>query len=84
MKHNGAKCPPTGSGTLRNFRIIQATGHASCSGIPNNLNACGRITAELARDHAESEFEKYRIVQDRLFESDFDRLTKEFPGGSHE
>ena len=37
----------------------------------------GTVTAELARDHAESEFEKYRIVQDRLFESDFDRLTKE-------
>jgi hypothetical protein len=40
----------------------------------------GTVTAELARDHAESEFEKYRIVQDRLFESDFDRLTKELPG----
>ncbi len=37
----------------------------------------GTVTAELARDHAENEFEKYRIVQDRLFESDFDRLTKE-------
>jgi hypothetical protein len=37
----------------------------------------GAVTAELARDHAESEFEKYRIVQDRLFESDFDRLAKE-------
>jgi hypothetical protein len=39
----------------------------------------GRITAEIARDHAESEFEKYRIVQDRLFESDFDRLVKAVP-----
>lgn len=33
-------------------------------------------TAEIARTHAESEFEKYRIVQDRLFESDFDRVPK--------
>lgn len=33
----------------------------------------GRISAELAKHHAESEFEKYRIVQDRLFESDFDK-----------
>lgn len=37
----------------------------------------GRISAELAKSHAESEFEKYRIVQDRLFESDFDRIIKQ-------
>jgi hypothetical protein len=43
------------------------------------LQDAGRVTAELARTHAESEFEKYRIVQDRLFESDFDRLIKELP-----
>lgn len=41
------------------------------------LQDAGRITAEIARAHAESEFEKYRIVQDRLFESDFDRLLKQ-------
>jgi hypothetical protein len=35
------------------------------------------VTAEIARAHAESEFEKYRIVQDRLFESDFDRVVAE-------
>ncbi|PID42408.1 MAG: cell filamentation protein Fic, partial [Proteobacteria bacterium] len=33
--------------------------------------------AELAKAHAESEFEKYRIIQDRLFESDFDLLLKQ-------
>lgn len=38
------------------------------------LQDAGRVTAEIARAHAESEFEKYRIVQDRLFVSDFDRL----------
>ena len=37
----------------------------------------GKVTAEIAKAHAESEFEKYRIVQDRLFESDFDRMVKE-------
>ncbi|MHC4552906.1 MAG: virulence RhuM family protein [Planctomycetota bacterium] len=37
----------------------------------------GNITAELAKNHAESEFEKYRIVQDHLFESDFDRMVKQ-------
>ncbi len=37
------------------------------------LQDAGKVTAELAKTHAESEFEKFRIVQDRLFESDFDR-----------
>jgi hypothetical protein len=37
------------------------------------LKDAGSITAEMAKQHAESEFEKYRIVQDRLFESDFDK-----------
>jgi hypothetical protein len=41
------------------------------------LQDAGRVTAEIAKAHAESEFEKYRIVQDRLFESDFDRAVKQ-------
>lgn len=41
------------------------------------LQNTGKVTAEIAKAHAESEFEKYRIVQDRLFESDFDKITKE-------
>ena len=36
------------------------------------LQDAGKITAEIARAHALSEFEKYRIIQDRLFQSDFD------------
>jgi len=43
------------------------------------LQDAGKVTAEIARTHAESEFEKYRIIQDRLFESDFDRLVKQLP-----
>ncbi len=43
------------------------------------LQDAGKVTAEIAQAHAESEFEKYRIVQDRLFESDFDRMLKELP-----
>ena len=39
------------------------------------LNDAGKITAEFAKSFAESEFEKYRIIQDRLFKSDFDRLN---------
>jgi hypothetical protein len=45
------------------------------------LQDAGKVTAEIAQAHAESEFEKYRIVQDRLFESDFDRIIKELPPG---
>ena len=41
------------------------------------LQDAGKVTAEIAKAHAESEFEKYRIVQDRLFESDFDRMLKQ-------
>ena len=44
------------------------------------LQDAGKVTAEIAQAHAESEFEKYRIVQDRLFESDFDQMIKELPG----
>lgn len=38
------------------------------------LMDAGKVTAELARAHAEAEFEKYRIVQDRLYMSDFDKF----------
>lgn len=41
------------------------------------LQDAGKVSAELAKAHAESEFEIYRIAQDRLFESDFDRVVKE-------
>lgn len=34
----------------------------------------GKVSAELAKIHAETEFEKYRVVQDRLYKSDFDKL----------
>lgn len=36
----------------------------------------GKASMEMAKQHAETEFEKYRIVQDRLFESDFDKSIK--------
>jgi hypothetical protein len=40
------------------------------------LNDAGKVTAEIAKTHAETEFEKYRVVQDQLFESDFDKQIK--------
>ncbi len=49
-------------------RFIEATDR-------NILQDAGKVSAEIAKVHAETEFEKYRIIQDRLFESDFDRLV---------
>ncbi len=43
------------------------------------LQNAGKVTAEIAKVHAETEFEKYRIIQDQLFESDFDRIVKLTP-----
>lgn len=40
----------------------------------------GKISAELAKAHALSEFEKYRVVQDKLYRSDFDRMLAELDG----
>lgn len=50
-------------------RFLQLDGRELLAG-----NGC--VSAEAAKLHAESEFEKYRIVQDRLFESDFDKEMK--------
>ena len=43
------------------------------------LDHPGKVSAEVAKAFAESEFEKYRVIQDRLFESDFDRAIKQLP-----
>jgi len=40
------------------------------------LKNAGKITASIAKQHAENEFEKFRPIQDRLFESDFDKVIK--------
>ena len=43
------------------------------------LQTTGQVSAEQAKEHAETEFEKYRIIQDRLFQSDFDRFMDALP-----
>ena len=43
------------------------------------LQDSGKVSAEYAKEFAESEFEKYRIIQDRLFQSDFDRFEDNSP-----
>jgi len=52
---------------VRLNRFIEATDRAV-------LQDAGKVTAEIARTHAETEFEKYRIAQDRLYQSDFDAI----------
>ena len=37
----------------------------------------GRVSAEIAKSFAETEFEKYRIIQDKSFQSDFDIFLEE-------
>lgn len=44
------------------------------------LQDAGKVSAEIAKLHAETEFEKYRVIQDRLFLSDFDRFMLELEG----
>ena len=48
------------------------------------LDHPGKVTAEIAKSFAESEFEKYRIIQDHLFESDFDRMIKQLPNSGEQ
>lgn len=48
------------------------------------LRDAGKISAEIAREYAENEFEKYRVIQDRLFKSDFDRQMELFEGQERE
>lgn len=43
------------------------------------LQTAGQVTAEQAKEYAETEFEKYRIIQDRLFQSDFDHYLGTLP-----
>lgn len=60
---------------LRLNRFIEATDREV-------LQDAGKVTAAIAKAHAESEFEKYRIIQDKLYESDFDREVKKLLGRS--
>jgi hypothetical protein len=48
------------------------------------LDHPGKVTQEIAKAFAESEFEKYRVIQDRLYESDFDKHIKKLSANEHE
>jgi hypothetical protein len=46
----------------------------------NTLKNAGTISHEVAKKLAEDQYEKYRILQDQIFESDFDKIAKKVPG----
>lgn len=73
--------------TTENFSVVQRTSSKTMDdyatlidkilGLTDNavLQGAGKITAEFSKSFAESEFEKYRVIQDKLFQSDFDRFN---------
>jgi hypothetical protein len=66
-----AKIPMTMSDWSKHLDLIlQADGNEL-------LQNAGRISRQIAEDHALTEFEKYRIIQDKLYESDYDRFLDE-------
>ena len=48
------------------------------------LKDAGKVSAEIAKLHAETEFEKYRVIQDKLFLSDYDRFVLEMGGDGND
>ncbi|MDA3932919.1 MAG: virulence RhuM family protein [Gammaproteobacteria bacterium] len=48
------------------------------------LQGAGKVSADLAKVHAEQEFDKFRVLDDQRFESDFDRMVKELPARKQE
>ena len=52
------------------------TKHYNFQAIRKVLKDAGRVSTELAKTHAETEFEKFRLSQDRLYTSDFDRFLE--------
>jgi len=59
--------------TIKKYLIVQKEGGINKSRAVDHYNLQA-TTFEQAKLHAETEYEKYRIVQDRLFQSDFDRF----------
>jgi len=54
-------------------RILMATEHEI-------LTNAGKISMEVAKEHAETEWEKYRVIQDRIYKSDFDLFLEDVKG----
>jgi len=67
------------SSVIRNFRITAFLQFNQRELLTDN----GRVAAEVAKTFALTEFEKYRVVQDKLFESDFERFLELSEGEKH-
>ena len=48
------------------------------------LDNSGKVTAEIAKTFAEKEYDRYKPIQDRLFESDFDKMIKKQLGSKYD
>lgn len=48
------------------------------------LKDAGNVSAQIAKNHAEQEFVKFRAIDDRKYESDFDKMVKQLPSGTSE
>jgi len=48
------------------------------------LQGAGKVSAQLAKNHAEAQFSKFRVLADSVFESDFDRMVKQLPSSKGE
>lgn len=68
--------------TVKPYLMVQTEREREVQRKVDHYSLQAKVSAKIAKAHAESEFEKYRIVQDRLFESDFDRLLKQIEFGS--
>ena len=71
--HHAIRCGRTKQKPLEKNEIIYLYVQTFTNTQLDKLDAI--ISAKQAKEFAETEFEKYRIIQDRLFESDFDKLT---------
>ena len=58
----------------KNTIIFATNNQGKVAEIKEILKDKGKVSAQIAKKFAESEFEKYRVIQDRLYQSDFDRL----------
>ncbi len=63
----------TGSGNVNHAYVVSLTRRAR----ERRTQDKGKVTAAIAKEFAESEFEKYRVIQDSLYESDFDKLMND-------
>ena len=72
-------------GKVNKVPLFAKRGQGRFSGELDILTNAGKIAAEIAKAFAEGEFEKFRVIEDKVMESDFDRIVKKrLDGGKNE